>query len=221
MYADRHARPEGIKPGSLSVAVGINAALVGALMFASPAVELIRERTLTISNVPVDVPPPPPPPEPVEAKVTTQARSAAQPERVDVTIPIVNAGASDSVVPLLPLPPLPLPPLPTGEATRIDPPVAPPVLIDARLDPRYARDLQPQYPAGERRAEREGMATVRVTIGLDGRVTAATCVTATNEEFCRVTQAQALAKWRFRPATRDGAAVESSKTMTVRFELES
>jgi protein TonB len=220
MYADRHARPEGIKPGSLTIAIGINAALIGGLMFASPAVELIKERTLSITNVPIDIPPPPPP-VPIEPEVSSQARDAAQPEQIAATIPIVTSGASDFVLPPLPLPPLPPLPLPTGNATRVDPPVAPPVLVEAQPDPRYARDLQPQYPAGERRAEREGSVTVRVTIGPDGRVTGAECVSATTSAFCQVTLAQALAKWRFRPATRDGVAVESSRVMTARFELES
>lgn len=219
MYADRHARPEGIKPGSLTIAIGINAALIGALMFASPAVELIKERTLSITNVPVDIPPPPP--EPIEPKVSSEARSTARPEQIAATIPIVTSAASDFVLPPLPLPPLPPLPLATGNATRVDPPVAPPVLVDAQPDPRYARDLQPQYPAGERRAEREGSVTLRVIIGPDGRVTGAECVSATTAAFCQVTLAQALAKWRFRPATRDGVAVESSKVITARFELES
>ena len=105
------------------------------------------------------------------------------------------------------------------EAVAVDPPIAPPVLVAATVDPRYARDLQPEYPAGERRAERTGTVTVRVTIGRDGRVTAAECIASASDAFCRATRAQALSKWRFRPATRDGVAVESTREMTVRFQL--
>ena len=217
MYADRHARPEGIKPGSLIVAIAINAGLIGALMFVTPVFDTIKEKKpFQIVNIPDD---PPPPAEPVEEKPQPDARTTARPEHIAAATSIVPT-TSDFLLPALPPLP-PLPPIPAGEAVRVDPPVAPPVLVEARLDPRYARDLQPSYPAGERRAEREGSATVRVTIGSDGRVTAAECVSATSDAFCRVTTAQALAKWRFRPATRDGAAVEASKVMTVRFELKS
>lgn len=217
MYADRHARPEGIKPGSLAIAIGINGALVGALMFASPAIEMIKQKDpLRIFVVPDEVPPPPniiP-----ETKPQPDAREAVVRETINTTKPIVETGTADSVLPALP--PLPLPTFPTGGGTVIDPPVAPPVMTDAVIDQRYARYLQPEYPAGERRAEREGFATVRITIGADGRVSAAECVSATSDAFCNVTKAQALAKWRFTPATRDGIAIGASKVMTVRFKLE-
>ena len=95
------------------------------------------------------------------------------------------------------------------------------MLVEARPDPRFARQMQPTYPPGERRAEREGVVTMRVTIGRDGRVLNADCVSATSDEFCRATRLHALAKWRFQPATRDGVAVEATKELTVRFQLES
>jgi protein TonB len=60
-----------------------------------------------------------------------------------------------------------------------------------------------------------------VTIGADGRVATVECLSATTTEFCRATRQQALAKWRFRPATRDGVPVTATKDLTVRFELES
>ncbi|WBH15464.1 energy transducer TonB [Sphingomonas radiodurans] len=218
MYADRHARPEGIKPGSLTIAIGINAALIGALMFVSPVFEVVeKDGPLQIISIPAD-----PPPKPIQPPETKPEANKPSPSRQDPIIavdPIVSTTSDGFVLPQPPLPPLP--PLPPGEAVRVDPPVAPPVLIEARIDPRYIRDLQPAYPPGERRAEREGKASVRVTIGIDGRVTAVECVSATSDDFCRATRQQALAKWRFRPATRDGAPVEASQVMTVRFVLES
>lgn len=215
MYADRYARPAGIKPGSLTVAIGINAALIGALLFSSPAVQqTFRDPPLTTINVPID-----PPPDPIqpETKAQPQQRATAQPERIEATTAIAGASTDFTVTPLPPLPPLPFP---RGEATMkpVDPPA--PVMIGATLDPRYARDLQPQYPAGERRIGREGSVQLRVTIGADGRVTAAECLAATSDAFCTASVRQALAKWRFRPATRDGVAIESSAVKTVRFELE-
>src|SRR5690606_28590878 len=94
-----------------------------------------------------------------------------------------------------------------------------PPLIGAQQDPRYARDFQPDYPAQELRAERDGRVQVRVLIGADGRVKAIEQISATSAAFFEATRRQALAKWRFKPATRGGVPQESWKTMNVRFEL--
>lgn len=219
MTVDRYGAQQSVRVGSLVVAIAINAGVIGALMLSTPVFRVLKgDKSLLITSVPLDEPPPPL----IEIAPQRQpdARTAAQPERVDASRSVT--ATSDYVVPNLP--PLPLPPLPlslpTGEATVIDPP-AQPVLIGAEVDPRYASDLQPHYPAGERRAEREGSVTVRVTIGADGRVATVECLSATTTEFCRATRQQALAKWRFRPATRDGVPVTATKDLTVRFELES
>lgn len=216
MYADRFERRSTIKPGSLAVAIGINGGIIAALLFSAPVLRIIeRDQPLLTENIPID-----PPPEPIQPEIKREVRerATAKPERPDVSTATVSSSTSDFVLP--PLPPFPpQPPLPAGETVVIDPPVAPPVLTGATVDPRYARDLQPEYPSGERRAERAGNVTVRVTIGRDGRVSAAECIAAASDAFCRATRTQALSKWRFKPATRDGVAVESTKEMTVRFEL--
>ena len=69
------------------------------------------------------------------------------------------------------------------------------------------------------RAEMEGFATVRVLIGTDGRVKQVEAVKASDTAFLDATRKQALSKWRFLPATRDGEPVESWREMTVRFQL--
>ncbi len=99
------------------------------------------------------------------------------------------------------------------------PPIHDPVVSPARINPRYANALQPIYPPGMIRAEREGFATVRVLIGTDGRVKRVEPVNASDPEFLDATRKQAVSKWRFLPATRDGEAIESWREMTVRFQL--
>ncbi len=218
MSVDRYGRQQSVKVGSFVVAIAINAGVIGALMLSAPVFRVLDgEKSLVITSVPVDEPPPP---IEIAPQHRPDSRPAAQPERVDASRMLT--ATSDYIVPNLPplpLPPLPLP-LPAGEAAVIDPAVQE-VLVGAEVDPRYARDLQPQYPAGERRAEREGIVTVRVTIGADGRVASVECLSATTAEFCRATRQQALGKWRFRPATRDGVPVTATKDLTVRFELQS
>ncbi|MBA2920969.1 TonB family protein [Sphingomonas sp. MAH-20] len=65
----------------------------------------------------------------------------------------------------------------------------------------------------------EGITVVKVLIGTDGRVKQVAIVSTDDPLFADATERQALRRWRFRPATRDGIAVESWKQMTVRFEL--
>ena len=109
----------------------------------------------------------------------------------------------------------------TGPSVPLDPPVAPtkPNLVLADIDPRFAGAFQPEYPAREQRGGIEGVAKVRVLIGTDGRVKAVELISADSPGFFEATKRRALAKWRFKPATRGGVAEESWKVMTVRFEI--
>lgn len=94
-----------------------------------------------------------------------------------------------------------------------------PVFKSAQVNPRFANALQPTYPPGMIREEREGVVTVRVLISIDGRVKRLEAIRADETAFLEATRKQALSKWRFLPATRDGTPVESWREMTVRFEL--
>jgi protein TonB len=94
-----------------------------------------------------------------------------------------------------------------------------PIFKGAQVHPRYFGALQPVYPPGMIREEREGAVRVRVLIGTDGRVRDIQTLQADDPAFLEATRKQALAKWRFLPATRDGEPVESWREMTVRFEL--
>jgi periplasmic protein TonB len=109
-------------------------------------------------------------------------------------------------------------PEPKIEATL--PPLAVPVRVVASVDPRFQAALQPPYPSSKRREEVGGRATVRVLIGIDGRVKAVESVRTDDPAFFEATRDQAFKKWRFRPATIDGKPVESWKTMSVMFKME-
>ncbi|MFO1260500.1 MAG: energy transducer TonB [Sphingomonadaceae bacterium] len=94
-----------------------------------------------------------------------------------------------------------------------------PVLVSAVPDPSRLRDFQPAYPPAMIRAQMEGYATVRVWISASGRVEQVELVDTNDSAFWKATRDQALKRWRFRPATRDGEAVASERVMTVRFRL--
>jgi periplasmic protein TonB len=105
------------------------------------------------------------------------------------------------------------------ETIRQIPELPKPIFKAALRDPRFARDFQPDYPVGKLRLEIEGSVTVRVLVGTDGRVRQVQILKASDSDFAKATEKQALNSWRFKPATRDGVPVEDWQTLTVRFDI--
>lgn len=222
MYARRYDAGMKAKPAGMTAAIAINAGVIALLLSAAPP-EIVRdiETILTVDNIPIN---PPPPPEPFEKRIErVEPRptiAAAPTPIIDLPRPPINDLRAIDDVPILP--PLPFPPI-GGTGTAIDPAptaeTALPAIVGAAVDARFARDFQPSYPAAERRAGTEGIVRVRVLIGVDGRVLQVERLAAASDGLFEATRRQALAKWRFRPATRSDIPVESWKVMTVRFEL--
>ncbi|WEK44469.1 MAG: energy transducer TonB [Candidatus Sphingomonas colombiensis] len=218
MYADRHSRSGGFNPGSLAIALTINATLVAGLILSVPEFRAPLDHVLQTRNIPIDEPPPPKPLPQPEPRIAHQSQRTIQ--HIDTLKPLVDTNTASGPFVFPPQPPFD-PGMDAAGTTIIDPPVKPPVLSDATVDPRYARDFQPEYPAGERRMGNEGKVVIRVLIGSDGRVKQVERVSAASESFWQATKRQALSRWRFRPALLDGAPVESWRIMTVRFEMTS
>ena len=222
MYADRYTQPNRFNPVGLTAAIAINAGVIGALIFAAPTiVPHIAHDPLKIIDIFTPEPPPPEPiPEPPKHVTPNQPAERIEAPMAPITVPSpsdftlpaapplppVGPEIGDSILPLARADPLPPPPLPT--------------LIEPAFDARYAGDLQPVYPASERRAGHEGRVTVRVLVGVDGRVKRVERVSATSDAFWQATQVRALAKWRFKPGTRGGIPVEAWRTLTLTFVLE-
>lgn len=197
-------------PIGLGAVAALHAGVLGAIILAPPEYNLIKTFAPTvIYDVPDKLPPEIPPPPPPKA-------SEKQPETVKFDRPIVDTVPDTTTV--LDLRPVDPPPVPDAVKPVVPEPPAP-LFIDAQVDQRFSASLQPPYPSALARAEIEGKAVVRVLIGVDGRVKAVESVSATDPGFFEATREQALKRWRFKPATRDGVAVESWRTMTVRFQL--
>jgi protein TonB len=222
MYADRNGvgRTGRFNPGSFAVAMGVNGLVIGALFYAAPGVvPTIFKPDPPLVTYPVDLPKPPPPEPQMLAEPSPAPRLRAPTPLVPVPTP--DRGVTVDPTPyMVPVPDDLL--AGTGKspvASPLDPPKPAPVMVTPGIDPRYAADFQPVYPAGERRAEREGRVVVRVLIGTDGRVKQVERVSATNDAFYRATLERAMGKWRFRPGTRDGVPVEAWRTMSLTFVL--
>jgi periplasmic protein TonB len=207
-------------PASFSAAMLINGGMIALIVFAAPSV--MQKISYNPTKL-IDIYTPPPQPI-VEPHRDVKEAAKAPTAHTLATPPVDEAKAkSDFVL--------------TGSDTAIDPgpgltDIKPfpgvdvirphvPVLTGSAIDARFANALQPTYPPGLQRAEIEGRVTVRVLIGTDGRVKAVEAVRADRDEFLAATRAQAMRKWRFKPATEDGAPIESWREMTVTFRIDS
>lgn len=218
MTADGFLAQKQRHPLAMTAAIAINAAAVAAVLLAKtgwvPPVETIligeniplppdpkpvdvdKAPDTPVKKVPIYIPPPPMP-------------SASDNDNFlqgsDVLPPIRTAGGTDTGTTITPVP--------TPTPTPL------PVLTGAEPDSRYAGDFQPPYPPQLLRTGVEGKAVIKVLIGTDGRVKQVAIVSADDPLFADASERQALRRWRFKPATRDGVPVETWKQMTVRFEI--
>ena len=218
MTADGY-RPGQSRPGgALTALLMTGTVLTGLILWSPDVVQRVDHGTLTIQPISVPRDPPPPDPQP-----RPQPHRRATIERPTVTPP-------DPQVPQLPTSADPQPytppstgdPAGTGAGLSLGPPEAPPLppppLVTATIDP--GSSLQPPYPPEEANAGREGLVTLRVHIGANGRVLAVEPVSATSDAFSRAAQRWAMSHWRFHPATRGGIPEDSWKLMRLRFELD-
>lgn len=219
MTADGFLNQKQRHPVAMTAALAINIAAVSAVMLAKSGVIALPPGaipTILIRELP--------PPDPIETPVAKAPEAKTEvyipPRKTPVAsqdVPVIKgtdvqpdytgAGTADPN------------PQPTPAATAT--PIPNPVIVDAAPLGSAARDFQPPYPPQLLRTGIEGKAVVRVLIGTDGRVKQVAIISADDPLFADATERQALRKWRFKPATRDGVAVESWKQMTVRFEIRS
>lgn len=206
----------GHRGASAGLALGLTALMLTGLASALvvPDVFIRRADPTLVHNVPAQPEPQGTPPPP----------TAATPTLVDTpqtTLPPTN------LPPLVDNFPYTLPPpIGTGDPGPLivrpaDPPavIRDPVLTGASRDPRFAGGFQPPYPAARQREGAQGNCRVSVSINASGRVSAVRAVDCPDDAFFRATERQAMRHWRFRPATRDGVAVETTIEQNVRFQL--
>jgi protein TonB len=213
-----NVQPRKLNPASLTATIVVNGAVFGALLLAAPEIVEIYDPPLV--TYPVDQPDPPPP---LPDKPKPRPEPAT--EAVLHTKPVIDVPLlpDKPVIDLSDKPVLTFDPNPGTVDALLDPPAPPraPLMTSAEIDPRYMRDFQPSYPPSKIRLEQEGRVTVRILVGANGRVLQLQPVGNPDADFLAATRKQALAKWRFKPATRDGVPIEAWREISVRFELNS
>ena len=205
------------RPSSFALVVLLHAGVLGAVIMIKGPIAIPRSEPIDTYFVPI---PPDPEPEPQ----LREPRPSEQPSVIERTQRVIDRPTDQAIIDDRPTPPLPpvgrIGPEPIPEPRPVPPPPPPPVRTEAEFDPRFIDALQPPYPPSEQRAEREGTVRLRVTIGADGRVKAVEKLSATSDAFWQASERHARARWRFRPATLDGRAVESRKVVSLTFRLQ-
>jgi protein TonB len=219
MYANGFLQENRRSPVSLAAVIGLHGAAIAVLALYGTTQFIAEKGTQTKTfDVPIEQPPPPlpPPPPPQPDQPLPQPR-----DRITTTPPVgpTTGPIAGPETPPEPYRPPVADPGPTQLAGATVPRIPVPVRRGAEVDPRFRDALQPPYPPNMERLEREGQVRVRITIGTDGRVTSIEQLSSADEAFWRVTQRQALSRWRFRPATVDGRPVVSTMVYTVNFRL--
>ena len=199
---------------AVTVAAGVAAVLVFALVAPDVQRRINDPIPTTFITHPADPVPIPPPPSHANQPATTTTLAPPRaadpaPQFVDsfpgpgpITFGPINAGLGEP-----------------GGGEVVAPPHTPVVHAPQR-DPAFARAFQPPYPAAQQREGVEGTVRVRVTVAPDGHVVAVEQLSATSAAFFAAVERQALTRWRFVPATRDGVPVESTIVQTVRFTID-
>ena len=214
------------KQGSIGGAFIINGLLIAGLMLTNHVVQpKPEEGGTTVINVPVaekpefiepDITPALPPVAVPEPPISPPAQNDRYISEV-IDRPVITAASgtasgediiSDFPVPIDPV----IEPI-------LEPVIPDPVFIGAQKDPKYAGRFQPIYPGTLLRQEVEGKVRLSFLIGADGRVKSVKILSASHPRFAAAAEKQALKKWRFIPATRDGQPVEQWQTITVSFNI--
>ena len=89
---------------------------------------------------------------------------------------------------------------------------------DAVEPPVPVRMVPPRYPVEMRQEGTGGIVTVKCTIDEKGNVVEPTVEKATHEAFVQPAL-DALKKWKFKPARRDGAVVSMRVSIPIQFSV--
>ncbi len=219
MYVDRYSHRRGLDPAGVTLSLAMCGVIAFGLTLATPNITRQIETVLKIRLIPITPDPPEIERQKPEIKVTKPV-STPQRDPVDMTKPTVTLAPGADTGVAIDLPPPNTFTAGTGDDIGTIIPPHTPVLRGPTLDSRYSDSFQPAYPSDMRLGEREGRVVVRVLIGIDGRVKDVEQVSAASASFFEATRKQALAKWRFKPGTKDGVAIEAWHTMAVRFVLD-
>jgi protein TonB len=206
----RAIHPQANRVAGYTLAIGFNALLLMLLlvpMGGAPDWNRPADDGPSITWYPPDPVPVTPPPLPVPV-VQPQPRA---PQPVDRTVPAAPLAPAVDPAPVL-----------VENGSEVAPPVTAPVeapVAGVRLE--YLHAPAPDYPRAAIRARAEGTVLLEVLVGIDGRPLEVTIRDSSgNRRLDAAARDQVLQAWRFRPAMRNGHAVQAIGLVPVNFRLD-
>lgn len=206
------------RAGMVAAIVLLHAGLVTALVKLDVIpVQKAAPAPLVVTLIPNQITPPPAPPSrpkqeiapvaPAPARIVTPAPAVIVPVAAPVQVATVSA------------------PTPTPQTAVPTPAAAAPVAAPAAITPpdAFAGNLDnpaPRYPVESRRRREEGTVRLRVSVGVDGRVSEIGVVRSSGFERLDDAALDAVRKWRFRPGMQAGVPVEAVGFLSIPFKLQ-
>lgn len=205
----------GTGPAAVAASAAVNLLLFIILAWAqAPAKAAPKPATYAVREI-FQVAPPPP--ERLETPETPAAAEAApvvlDPAPLD---PVPPADSFDARLDLprfdLPMPALPVPSIRSDAAGPVD---------AGRVDrtPRRVSAPLPPYPYWARLRRLEGVVSLRLVVGADGRVRSAEVERVDGDERFGEIARETVARWTFEPALQGGRPVDCILIQRVRFDL--
>ena len=207
-----HVHPDARRIAAYAGAIALNLALlllVSLPMQGGPA--LVPTRPPEVITRIVDLDKPKPPVVPITPRVPVHPNTPTVPIHTQAPTPPVDApvlvdNGSEAYVPPV-TPPVDTTPVATGPVTG--------------MSLEYASAPAPSYPREALRAGITGTVLLEVLVGVDGSPLKVTIHQSSgNRELDRAAQQQVQKHWRFRPASRNGAAVQAIGIVPIDFKLD-
>ncbi len=207
-----HVHPDARRIAAYAGAIALNLALlllVSLPMQGGPALTPTRPPEV-ITRI-VDLDKPKPPVVPITPRVPVHPNMPTVPIHTQaptppVDVPVVVDNGSEAYAPPV-TPPVDTTPVATGPVTG--------------MSLEYASAPAPSYPREALRAGITGTVLLEVLVGVDGSPLKVTIHQSSgNRDLDRAAQQQVQKHWRFRPASRNGAAVQAIGIVPIDFKLD-
>lgn len=130
--------------------------------------------------------------------------------------PIDDAGDRPRLVETAPPPPPPGPAVPTPAPEAL-PPASVPAASTSEPMPLAGETPAPRYPSASLRRGETGTVIVRATVGIDGRTRRTDVARSSGSRRLDRAAEDAVRRWRFQPALRDGQPVEADVNVPIEF----
>ena len=209
-----HVHPDARRIAAYAGAIALNLALlllVSLPMQGGPEIALVRPPEFTTQVVPIEKKKDPPV-VPIRPQAHTQPNIPVEHVRAQVQAPptdtavVVPDGSEVAVIPDT-TGPVDTTPVETGPVTG--------------MSLEYASAPAPSYPRDALREGITGTVLLEVLVDVDGSPLKVTIHRSSgNRELDRAAQQQVQKHWRFRPASRNGAAVQAIGIVPIDFKLD-